>query len=86
MNRSLLLGLGFDAKDGHKRITKGNNFYVLGGSKTTHEMMREKCIKFNEELDKRHKSLDDLHQKEFYEIAGKIELRRREERRTREKR
>lgn len=76
MEQSFLLGLVFDADDGHKRITKGKNFYVLGGAKPTHEMMREKCIKFNEELDKRHKYLDDLHQKEFYEIAEKIGLRK----------
>lgn len=85
MEQSLLLGLGFDADDGHKRISKGKNFYVLGGSKPTHEMMREKCIKFNEELNKRHKSLDDLHRKEFYEIAEKIGLRKLKDRNKKRK-
>jgi len=83
MNWSFLLGLGFDADDGHKRISKGKNFYVLGGSKPTHEMMREQCIKFNEELDKRHKTLDEIHQKEFHEIAEKIGLKKLEEERKR---
>lgn len=75
MERSFLLGLGFDATDGHRRITRGKNFYIFGGSKPSHEMMREKCIKFNEELDKRHQSLDEIHRKEFYRIAEKIGLK-----------
>lgn len=72
IKRSFLLGLGFDAKDGHKRITKGKNFYIFGGSKQTHQFMQEKCVKFNEELKKQHKSLDDISKNEFYDIATKI--------------
>jgi len=66
--------LGFDAKDGHVRITKGKNFRLLGGSKETHEMMQEKAIKFNEQLDKKRKSLDTLNEKEFYDIARDVGL------------
>ncbi|MBN3038014.1 MAG: hypothetical protein JW869_01195 [Candidatus Omnitrophica bacterium] len=73
-DRSILLGLGFDAKDKHKRISYGKNFYILGGSKQTHQIMQESCIKFNEELDKRHKDLDNISRKEFREIAYKIGL------------
>ena len=72
--RKLLLGMGFDAKDGHVRITKGKNFRLFGGSKETHEMMQEKAIKFNEQLDKKHKTLDALNATEFYEIAKNIGL------------
>jgi hypothetical protein len=78
MNRlyqRLLLGLGFDSKDGHLRITKGKNYRLFGGSHETHEMMQEKAIKFNEQLDKRKKSLDDLGEKEFYDIAKTIGLK-----------
>jgi hypothetical protein len=46
-----LLGLAFDAKDGHKRITRGKNFLLAGGSEDTHGAMRETIIKVNEELD-----------------------------------
>lgn len=74
MDKSVLLGLGFDGKDGHKRITKGKNFYVLGGSKDTHEYMREKVMEFNGELGKRKKKLDDIKKEEFYEIADRIGL------------
>ena len=78
MNRSyrkILLGLGFDSKDGHLRITKGENFRLFGGSEETHEMMQEKAIKFNEHLDKRHKAIEEINEKEFREISRAIGLK-----------
>lgn len=77
--RRVLLGLGLDSKDGHVRITKGKNFRLFGGSHITHEMMQEKAIKFNEHLNKRHKTLDDISQKEFFEIAKKLGLKVKKE-------
>jgi hypothetical protein len=41
--------------------------------------MQEKAIKFNEQLDKRRKTLDDLNAKEFHEIARAIGLKIRDE-------
>jgi len=73
-DKSFLLGLGFDAKDGHKRITQGKNFYIFGGSKPTHSFMQESCVKFNEELDRRHKALGNISRREFHDIAHKIGL------------
>lgn len=73
--RKTLLGLGFDCDDGRKRITVGTNFRLYGGSKTTHEMMKEKAIKFNEQLKKRGKSLDEVSVAEVCEIADKIGLK-----------
>ncbi len=64
--QKVLLGLGFDCKDGHVRITKGKNFRLYGGSKETHGIMQEKAIKFNEHLNKKRKSLNALSKKEFY--------------------
>jgi len=72
--KSLLLGLGLDNDDGQRRITKGKNFLLAGGSKTTHEHMQEKAIKFNEELAKRKKRLDDIGPEEFLEIADQIDM------------
>jgi hypothetical protein len=77
--RKILLGLGMDCKDGHVRVTKGKNFRLFGGSEETHGLMQEKAIKFNEQLDKRRKTLDDIGQKEFREIAQKIGLEVRED-------
>ena len=72
--KKMLLGLGLDCKDGHVRITKGDNFRLYGGSKKTHEVMQEKAIKFNEHLGKRKKNLDNITTKEFADIAHKIGL------------
>ena len=74
-SKSLLYGLGLDNKDGHTRMTKGKNFILLGGSKDTHEVMQEKAIKLNEQLDKRHKTLDEITTKEFLEISEKIGIK-----------
>ncbi|MBN2096879.1 MAG: hypothetical protein JW714_00205 [Candidatus Omnitrophica bacterium] len=73
--KSFLLGIGFDARDGHKRLSRGKNFFILGGSKHSHQSMQESCIKFNEELNKRKKRLDDISHQEFYDIAQKIGLK-----------
>ena len=72
--KKLLFGLGLDSKDGHVRITKGDNFRLYGGSKQTHEIMQEKAIKFNEHLGKKKKTLESLTKKEFVDIARKIGL------------
>lgn len=74
LHQKMLFGLGFDSKDGHVRITKGDNFRLYGGSKATHEEMQEKAIKFNEQLKKKKKTLDELKDKEFVDIARKVGL------------
>ena len=74
--QKMLLGLGFDAKDGHKRVTRGENFYLFGGSKKTHQVLQEKAIKFNEQLEKKGKTLDEASEKEIFEIADRIGLKR----------
>ncbi len=72
--KALLLGLGLDDQDGEKRVTVGKNFLLAGGSKPTHEMMQEKAIKFNEQLDKRKKRLEEISPEEFHDIAEHIDL------------
>ena len=46
--KAWLLGVGLDNGDGHTRITKGENFALLGGSEATHSQMQEKAIKLND--------------------------------------
>ena len=72
--KALLLGLGLDNQDGEKRVTVGKNFLLTGGSQPTHEMMQEKAIKFNEQLDKRKKRLEEISADEFHEIADNIDM------------
>lgn len=73
--KKILLGLGLDTRDGHVRVTKGKNFRLYGGSEKTHEMMQDKAVKFNEILDRKGKTLDDISREEFYDIASKIGLK-----------
>ena len=72
--KSYLLGLGFDNEDGHRRITRGKNFRLYGGSEDTHSLMQEKAIKFNEQLKHKGKTLEEISRKEFVDIAHKIGL------------
>jgi hypothetical protein len=74
MLKRLLLGLGFDCKDGIWRVTRGPNFRLFGGSEDTHGEMQEKAIKLNEQLKEKKKTLDDISHDEFMEIADKIDL------------
>ena len=67
--QALLLGLGLDSKDGHVRMTRGENYRLFGGSKETHDRMQETAERFNEELNKRHKRIEDLDRDEFLDIA-----------------
>lgn len=69
---AVLLGLGLDNKDGHTRITTGDNFKLIGGSEETHGVMQEKAVKLNEHLKRRGKTLDTVSPDEFHEIADKV--------------
>lgn len=72
-----MLGVGLDS-DGHKRVTTGPNFVLMGGSADTHEAMTEKAIKINEKLSDRGKTLDTVSHEEFDDVAGEVGLRRAE--------
>ena len=63
-----LLGLAFDATDGHKRITRGNNFLLAGGSEQTHGLMRDTILKVNEELDARGLDLGEVSVEELRDL------------------
>ena len=67
-----LLGLAFDAEDGQKRITRGKNFLLAGGSETTHGVMQETAIKVNERLEERGKQLSDVSVDELRDIVTDI--------------
>jgi hypothetical protein len=68
--RAMMLGLGLDNKDGHKRVTKGDNFVLMGGSEETHERMVETSIKFNEKLGAKGKRLEELSRDEFIDMIA----------------
>ena len=70
-----MLGIGLDS-DGHKRITKGENFALLGGTKETHEVMTETAVKINERIASRGKRLEEVSHAEFDDIAHDVGLHR----------
>ena len=70
-----MLGVGLDS-DGHRRLTTGPNFALVGGSKDTHEQMTEKAVKINEKLKERGKQLHEVCHQEFDDIAHEVGLKR----------
>ena len=73
--KAVILGLGLDS-DGHKRITTGDNFALVGGTEETHERMTEKAVKINEKLKARGKQLEEVTREEFDDIAQEVGLKR----------
>ena len=78
-NKSMLLGVGLDS-DGHKRLTTGDNFALVGGTKETHELMTEKTIKLTEKLKARGKQLETVSKEEFDDIAHEVGFKKVEPR------
>jgi hypothetical protein len=74
--KAVMLGLGLDS-DGHKRLTTGPNFLLVGGSEETHQVMTEKVIKINEKLAAKGKQLETVSGQEFDDIARDVGLERR---------
>ena len=73
--KAIMLGVGLDS-DGHKRVTTGPNFALLGGTKETHDDMTEKAVKINEKLKAKGKALEEVSGEEFEDIAQSVGLRR----------
>ena len=73
--KAVMLGLGLDS-DGHKRLTTGPNFMLMGGSQETHEVMTEKVVKINEKLKAKGKQLEEVSGDEFDDIAHSVGLQR----------
>jgi len=70
-----LLGLGLDNDDGHKRVTTGEQFAIVGGSAETHDRMTETVVKTFEALKQRGKHLSEVRPRELAEIIKKSEPR-----------
>jgi len=70
-----ILGIGLDAPDEIVRVTRGENFHLVGGSDETHQSMQEKCLKLNEKLKARGKELEDLGRKEFLDLAEECHMK-----------
>lgn len=67
--RSGVLGFGLDADDGHKRVTQGDDFLLLGGSHETHERMQDVVLRMRKHLKHTGRDFGDLSKKEFENLA-----------------
>ncbi len=65
-----VLGVGLDATDGHKRLTRGRDFLLAGGSEETHSRMQETMIKVTEKLGDRGKRIRDASPAELRDLIG----------------
>lgn len=54
------------------RISRGQNFLLLGGSQETHSIMQETAVKLNEHLDKHGRRLGDLSPGELCEVCRQV--------------
>ncbi len=72
MSDAALLGLAFDAHDGHKRLTRGPNFLLAGGSAETHGAMQKTAVKINERLQKSGRRLADVSIVELRDMVADI--------------
>jgi hypothetical protein len=68
-----LLGIGLDNPDGHKRLTQSEHFLLVGGSVETHERMQDTAIRFEEDLKRRGKRLQDASVEETVELLRKAQ-------------
>jgi hypothetical protein len=73
--KAVMIGMGLDS-DGHKRLTTGPNFALVGGTEETHELMTEKVLKVNEKLAAKGKQLEEVSREEFDDIAKEVGLHR----------
>ena len=64
----LLMGVGLDS-DGHARVTKGDDYLLLGGSDRTHGDMQERVEKFRDVLSKMGTDLQEASKDQVREAA-----------------
>jgi hypothetical protein len=62
------LGVGLDNQDGHQRLTRTDNFLLVGGSAETHERMQDTAVRFGEALQKRGKTLPETSPEEAIDL------------------
>lgn len=66
-----LLGVALDGDDGHKRITRCEEFLLVGGSEETHEGMQDVALRFTDSLRQRGRPLRETPVEEVIELLHK---------------
>ena len=67
-----LLGVGFDAEDGHVRITNAEKYDVLMGSEQSHEYIQQLIEKIEDQIENRGLALDDLTPEQLGEFVQAV--------------
>jgi hypothetical protein len=67
-----LLGVGFDAQDGHVRITQGDQYDVIMGSDESHEYLRKLIQKIESKIGESGLSLNDLTPEKLTELVESL--------------
>ena len=67
-SQRFLMGIGLD-NDGHARVTKGEEFMILGGTEETHGAMQDGVERFQETLEKMGTDLQRASDDEMIEAA-----------------
>jgi hypothetical protein len=67
-----LLGVGLDNRDGHQRITRGEDFLLVGGSAQTHEHMQDVAIRVTESFHEKGQRLQDISGEEVADLIRKV--------------
>lgn len=70
--KAIIVGIAGNSKDNHKRITKGENFCLYGGTEESHDNMIESVLEFNALRTKYGKSLDELTEDEYFKIVNDL--------------
>lgn len=71
VKRAHLLGIGLDNQDGHKRITRAEEFSIVGGSEETHGRMTETVVKTFEDIKRDGKSLANVDPRHLSDLLDK---------------
>ena len=69
--RAFLLGIATDNEDGHKRITRSEQFSIVGGSEETHEKMTQTMIKTFKDIQNSGRLLNELEPQELFYLLDK---------------
>lgn len=71
------MGVGLDS-DGHARVTRGDDFVLVGGTEETHGRMRDHVIRFGEVLEDMGTDLQRASREEVREAARESGLLERD--------
>ena len=69
--KGLLVGVRIDRGDGHTRVSRGEDFLALGGTKEGHDHLREAVAEISDEVKRRGRSIAEVRREEFREILAR---------------